>query len=327
MIYEYAVEPALVARWAKEGVVGLAGQFGLDHRRVVSDLPTDWESEVVAALLEEFDYDAGDPDYLQANAFLSALLAFMNTNVVNRGLKFEADRPWLDQAIKVHAQEPFCAILARSPRAGNSEVITERIVDQLQDQRWYLPTVKPIPKTSTDLAAVLAPLLRGAKKIVVVDPYFNPRDEAYREVLAELLLSAARLRGPGRGMPSVELIVGVGEERPNGGATPVEKQIENAAGNLCTWACHYLPFCIPVGMQLTFRCAMNFPDGDKLHNRFVLTDFAGVSLPYGTQALGALVFDDLSLLYRGQYEERWRQFTRPGWLKTVGTAQQIIGRA
>lgn len=38
MIYEYAVEPALVARWAKEGVVGLAGQFGLDHRRVVSGL-------------------------------------------------------------------------------------------------------------------------------------------------------------------------------------------------------------------------------------------------------------------------------------------------
>lgn len=327
MIYEYAVEPALVACWAKEGVVGLAGQFGLDHRRVVSDLPTDWEGEVVAALLEEFDYDAGDPDYLQANAFLSALLAFMNTNVVNRGLKFDADRPWLDQAIDVHAQEPFCAILARSPRAGNAEVITERIVDQLQDQRWYLPTVKPTPKTSTDLAAVLAPLLRGAKKIVVVDPYFNPRDQAYREVLAELLFNAARLRGPGRGMPSAELIVGVGEERPNGGATPLEKQMENAAGNLYAWACQHLPSCVPQDMQLTFRCAMNFPDGDKLHNRFVLTDFAGVSLPYGTQALGAMVFDDLSLLYRGQYEERWRQFTRPGRLKTVGTAQEIIGTA
>jgi hypothetical protein len=327
VIYEYAVEPALVARWAKDGVVGLAGQFGLDQRRVVSDLPTDWEGEVAAALLEEFDYEAGDPDYLQANAFLSALLAFMSAHVVRRGLKFQDDRPWLDQALEVHAQEPFCAILAQFPRDGHAEVVTERVVGDLHDQRWYLPTVKPTPKTSGDLAAVLVPLLKGATKIVVVDPYFNPRDPPYQEVLAALLKSASGLRGPGRKMPSVELIVGVGEARPNGGATPVETQMANAAGNLCAWACQHLAPCVPHGMQLTFRCAANFPDGDKLHNRFVLTDFAGASLPYGTQALGALVFDDLSLLYRGQYEERWRQFTRPDRLKTVGMAQLVIGTA
>lgn len=327
MIYEYAVEPALVARWAKDGVVGLAGQFGLDQRRVVSDLPTDWEGEVAAALLEEFDYEAGDPDYLQANAFLSALLAFMNAHVVRRGLKFQDGRPWLDQALEVHAQEPFYAILALSPREGHAEVVTERVVDNLHDPRWYLPTVKPTPKTSGDLSAVLAPLLKGATKIVVVDPYFNPRDLAYQEVLAALLMSASGLRGPGRRLPSVELIVGVSEDRPNGGATPVEAQMANAAGNLCAWACQYLPPCVPRGMQLTFRCAANFPDGDRLHNRFVLTDFAGASLPYGTQALGALVFDDLSVLYRGQYEERWRQFTRPDRIKTVGAAQVINGTA
>lgn len=327
MIYEYAVEPALVARWAKDGVVGLAGQFGLDQRRVVSDLPTYWTGEVFAALLEEFEYDDRDPNYLHASAFLNGLLAFMNAQVVSRGLNFKTDRPWLDQALEVHALEPFCAILARSPRDGHAEVVTERVVDNLHDQRWYLPTVKPTPKTSGDLAAVLAPLLKGATKIVVVDPYFNPRDPAYQEVLATLLKSATGLRGPGRTMPSVELIVGVGEERPNGGATPVDTQMANVAGNLCAWACQHLASCVPQGMQLTFRCAANFPDGDKLHNRFVLTDFAGASLPYGTQALGALVFDDLSVLYRGQYEERWRQFTHPDRLKTVGTAQVINGTA
>lgn len=41
----------------------------------------------------------------------------------------------------------------------------------------------------------------------------------------------------------------------------------------------------------------------------------------------ALVFDDASALYRGKYEERWRQFTRPDRLKTVGTAQVIISTA
>ncbi len=327
MIFEYAVEPALVARWAKDGVVGLAGQFGLDQRRVVSDLPTYWEGEVAAALLEEFDNDPGHPDYLHASAFLNALLTFMNAHVVSRGLNFQANRPWLEQALEVHAQEPFYAILALEPPAGQVVVISDRVVDRLQDQRWYLPTMKPIPKTSADLASTLAPLLRGATKIVVVDPYFDPRDSAYRDVLAELLARASELRGPGRKMPAVELIAGVGEGRPNGGVIPVEAQMENAAKNLCAWAAQHLAACVPTHMQLTFRCAANFPDGDKLHNRFVLTDFAGASLPYGTQALGALVFDDLSLLYRGQYEERWRQFTRPERLKAIGTAQVIIGTA
>lgn len=325
MIFEYAVEPALVAQWAKDGVVGLAGQFGLDQRRVVSDFPRDWEGEVAAALLEEFGFDAGDPDYVQASAFLNALLAFMNAHTVNRGLPLRPDRPWLDQALEVHAQEPFYAIVARAPVAEHAIVITESIVNQLQDARWYLPTLRPTAKTSAELAATLAPLLRAATKIVVVDPYFDPRDESYREVLTSLLVSAAQLRGPGRGMPSVELIAGVGEGRSNGGSIPVEKQLANEANNRCEWAAQHLSPCIPKGMQLTFRCAANFADGDRLHNRFVLTDFAGASLPYGTQALGARVFDDISPLYQGQYEERWRQFTRPDRLNAVGAPRVIYG--
>ncbi|MEY4748593.1 MAG: hypothetical protein RIQ60_807 [Pseudomonadota bacterium] len=327
MIYEYAVEPALVARWAKDGIAGLAGQFGLDQRRVVSDLPTYWQGEVAAALLEEFEYDAGHPGYVEASAFLSAILEFMTANVVSRGIGFQQNRPWLEQTLATHAQEPFHAILARSPVQDQPAVVTDDIVDQLRDERWYLPTVRPVPKTAPDLASVLATLLRGATKIVVVDPYFDPRDPTYQSVLAALLEGAAALRGPGRTKPHVELIVGVGEGRPNGGSLPIAVQLENAARNQCAWAVQHLAPSIPRGMQLIFRCVANFLDGDRLHNRFVLTDFAGASLPYGTQALGPLVFDDLSLLYKGQYEERWRQFTRPDRLNPIGAAQVVIGTA
>lgn len=327
MIYEYAVEPALVARWAKDGIAGLAGQFGLDQRRVVSDLPTYWEGEVAAALLEEFNYDAGHPSYLEANAFLNAILYFMTTHVVSRGIGFQHDRPWLEQVLAVHAQEPFHAILARAPIHGQPAVVTDGIADRLRDERWYLPTVKPVAKTASDLASMLAPLLRGANKIVVVDPYFDPCNSAYREVLTALIKRATESRGPRRKKPELELIVGVGEGQPNGGTLPVDTQSENLAKNQCIWAAKYLAPCIPKDMQLTFRCIANFPGGDRLHNRFVLTDFAGASLPYGTQALGPSVFDDLSLLYQGQYEERWRQFTLPGRLKPICAAQVVIGTA
>jgi hypothetical protein len=327
MIYEYAVEPALVAQWAKRLEVGLAGQFGLDQRRVISDLPISWDGEVASALLEEFGYDAGSPDYEQASAFLGALLSLLTASMVKRDMKFRDGRPWLEQALEIHAQEPFHAILAREAIAGQRAVITDRVIDQLHDERWYLPTVRPVKKTADDLASILVPLLRGANKIVIVDPYFDPSKPAYREVLAALLGRAAQARGPGRKLPAVELVVGLGEERPDGGSVPPETRLENFAKYKYAWATQHLRACIPQNMRVTFRCASNFPDGDKLHNRFVLTDVGGVSLPYGTQALGAAVFDDLSLLYRGQYEERWWQFTRAGRLKTIGVPQVIVGVA
>jgi hypothetical protein len=318
VIYEYAVEPALVARWAKDGVVGLAAQFGLDQRRVVSDFPREWEGEVTAALLEKFAYDYGDPDFLAANSFLSALLAFMTAQMVSRSWLAQKGRTWIEQAQDAHAEEPFHAILAASPMVGHAQLITETVVNQLHDTRWYLPTVKPVAKTAEDLATILETLLRGATRIVVVDPYFNPRDEAYRTVLTVLLTRAAQLRDTGRALPSIDLITGVAEGRPDGGAVAVEVQAINEAHNRCEWASQYLGSCIPKGMQLTFKCVANLPDGDRLHNRFVLTDFAGASLPYGTQALGANVFDDISPLFKGQYEQRWRQFTRLDQLRVIG---------
>lgn len=114
---------------------------------------------------------------------------------------------------------------------------------------------------------------------------------------------------------------------PESSLVPIEKQLANEARNRCDWATQHRGAFIPRGMQLTFRCAANFPDGDRLHNRFVLTDFAGASLPYGTQALGTKVFDDISPLYQGQDEVRWRQFTRPDRLQVIGAPRVVEGTA
>lgn len=325
MIYEYAVEPAVVARWARDGVVGLAGQFGLDQRRLVSDFPIDWVGEVSAALLEEFGYDAGDPDYIQASQFLNALLDFMSANMISRGWRRNQDKTWLEQAEEVHQAEPFHAILVSANPAEKPAFITATILDNPKDQRWYLPTVSSTAKTADDLAEHLESLLRGASHLVIVDPYFDPQDESYREVLATLIDRAIGLRGPGRARPDVTLITGVAEGRPGGGTVDLETQMRNEAHNRCEWAQQYLPACLPKGSNLTFMCVANFPDGDRLHNRFVLTDFAGASLPYGTQALGAKVFDDISPLFRGQYQRRWRQYTRPEQLRIVGAPRVIAG--
>jgi hypothetical protein len=279
-------------------------------------MPTLWKTKFDGHL-------TGHPDYLAASNFLSALLAFMTTQMVRRNWQAQDGRSWIDQVLAADTREPFHAILAATPIAEHARVITETVVNQLHDTRWYLPTVKPVAKTADDLAAVLETMLRGATRIVVVDPYFNPRDESYRAVLTALLTRTAQLRDTGRTLPSVDLITGVSEGRPDRGAVSVEAQAKNEAHNRCEWASQYLRSCIPRGMRLTFKCVANLSDGDRLHNRFVLTDFAGTSLPYGTQALGANVFDDISPLFKGQYEQRWRQFTRLDQLRVIGSPRVV----
>lgn len=324
MIYEYAVEPTLIAKWAREGIVGLAGQFGLDQRRLVSDFPVYWEGEVATALLEMFDYDAGDPDYVHASNFLHALLDFLTTNMICRGYRRDATKTWVQQAQQVHEQEPFHAILVSSNPNGHPALITDAVLNSPLNRQWYLPTVNSTAKAADALATTLETILRGATRIVIVDPYFDPRDRSFREVLAALVQRAIDLRCVDRAPPEVTLISGVSEGRPDGGVIEPAKQLENEAYNRCEWAQHHLRACIPRGTRLTFMCVANFQDGDRLHNRFVLTDFAGASLPYGTQSLEG-VFDDISPLFRGQYQRRWRQYTRPEQLKIVGAPRVIEG--
>lgn len=326
MIYEYAVEPKLVADWARKGIVGLAGQFGLDHRRLVSDFPVYWEGEVADALLKHFDYDAGHPDYVHASSFLSALLGFLTTNMVSRGYRHHDDKTWVQHAQEVNEREPFHAILVTANPDEDPALITDAVLNSPLNRQWYLPTVNSTAKTAEDLATSLETLLRGATRLVIVDPYFDPQDWSYREVLEVLVRRAIALRGIDRAPPEVTLISGVAEGRPDGGAIDPKVQLANAAYNRCEWAHQKLGACIPKGTRLTFMCVADFPDGDRFHNRFVLTDFAGASLPYGMQSLGSKVFDDISPLFQGQYQRRWRQYTRAELLKIVGAPRVIEGR-
>jgi hypothetical protein len=50
------------------------------------------------------------------------------------------------------------------------------------------------------------------------------------------------------------------------------------------------------------------PDGEKLHNRYLLTNLGGVSVGIGLDEGPGTQFDDLNVLTREQYEKRWKQY-------------------
>ena len=68
-----------------------------------------------------------------------------------------------------------------------------------------------------------------------------------------------------------------------------------------------------------------FSGGDQVHNRYLLTDLGGACIPYGTQALGENVFDDISPLYAGQYRRRWRQYGKGEGIRIIGNRVMVQG--
>jgi len=323
LIYEYAVDPELVKEWALSRDVGLAPQFGMDQRRFVSDVASHWDGQVHEALLRHFDYDCTSADYVDARNFLDALMPFLEQRT-HRGAK-RTGRAWIEQVLHQHQGEPFHAILASHGVDGCAEVITPAIVQDVRNPRWYLPTIDVVRKTADAMATHLAPLLRMADQIVLVDPYFQADKPQYREVLESLLLKAVRTRAPERQRPTIVVISGVAD-RDRGAAIPRADQLLNEATNRCQYAAQRLGVAIPVGLEVTFMCAAEFAGGDQVHNRFLLTDVAGAAIPYGTDPRGAEVFDDISPLFAGQYRTRWKQYGKRDGLNVIGQPVRIQGQ-
>jgi hypothetical protein len=224
VIYEYAVNPRLVIDWVLNRDVGLARHFGLDQRRLVSDVAHNWAGEVYSELMNHFGVDMiGEPDYVDAEQFMHGLLEFLEQGAA-RGTHRTA-QTWLEQVLAAHHEEPFHAILSRESHAQCDAVITPDVTRDLRNPRWYLPTIDVTKKTAEALAQQLAPLLRLASRIILIDPYFKADSPEYREVLSALLQKALNTRAAGRAVPSVMLISGVADRDREASVRPRAEQL------------------------------------------------------------------------------------------------------
>jgi len=324
MIYEYAVNPRLVIDWVLNREVGLARHFGLDQRRLISDVADNWAGEVYSELMNHFGVDMiGEPEYVDAEQFMQGLLEFLLQGAA-RGTRRTA-QTWLDQVLAVHHEEPFHGILSRERHPQCEAVITPEVARDLRNPRWYLPTIDVTSKTAQALAGQLSPLLRLASQIILIDPYFKADSSEYRGVLTALLQTALSTRAAGRSLPSVVLISGVGDrEREASGQTRAEQFLREAK-HRCAMALERLGAAVPRELSVTFQCAAAFADGDALHNRYLLTDVGGASLPYGTHPTGERVYDDITPLFEGQYKARWKQYSKAEGLNIIGDPVVVKG--
>jgi hypothetical protein len=311
MISEYALDPELVARWHdprewaffREAFADGTGRFGSTFPR---QNVKKWRQAVLSTFRQCFPTETPQSRAWQR---MDALLERLSERMVEREPGDAPDGRWLDRAVAEHRRRPFQGILSSVPATGVAEVLTpEMLFDDRPTVSWAAPRCPPVPRTAADFADVLRPLLLRCREVVFVDPWFDPNKPEFTDPLRTML---EVLWGPGRGVdaPSAQLVIAEGGNQG--------KRDARWLVDVCS---KRLPRILPAGRCLTVTVLRQRPGGQKIHNRYVLTIFCGVSFGTGLDAAGdegSGQTDDLCRLTREQLDARWGQYVsaRGSWFE------------
>ncbi len=309
MIYEFALEPALVASWHdRKEYIFFEEKFGLRSRRVVSAYPKNWKKLVWRIF--ESGPAANDQN---AKMRMTELIQFLWQNAIKRSSSFPEIAEWLKRAEAEQSERPFHAIIATvNPRHRCFVISAEGLIAN-GHKLWPISDQNPTRRTAEGIAKSVLQLLKLCSHAVIIDPYFDPNQRRFRASLREILNNCNQ-NVYGLERLQLELHTSIercfkhwerGDERD-----PADEALECQK---LTSACQrHLPELIPTGIKLKVVIWKQKDGGEKLHNRYILTNICGVIFGTGsdeTDNPDAEESDDIVLLDEGQYCTRYKQYS------------------
>ena len=280
MFREYAVEPC--ASDDPRDIASCLKAFSIFEGRVLVCLPRKWKREL---------WDHINQLKLQPveKKRLETLIDRVDKEhgFIRRGGSFDSEKSWVENALTAHSSQPFSWIITRDPLDTN-----EKIVDfhHAENKCFDSVRMKTCPRTAENIANTLASLLRGAKRIVIADPHFNPAQSKWWKVMRTIRDKVEN--------PSIEF-----EYHFAYATTQLERhQFKEAADR-------YRDQYLNPGEVVEF-CGWDTPRGPTFHDRFLLTEKAGVGSTYGFD--GGRVEDEtrLDILDRSTYESTCQKFDK-----------------
>lgn len=315
MLHEYGIDPEVIAQWAKPQYKKkhLINSFGIGTPRLVSRYPQNWARRAWRA--SGTSADASGRDHTRTVELIKALTEKM---IRRDQSEWDDNQSWLDNAIKQHASVPFRAILTTSVASTfPREVVPLTEIDD-SVLLWDIQNSITVARIAESLAAAVSSMLKLAEEIVFVDPHFNPAREHYRNAFGAYLRECFRDR---TSTPAISIL---GKLKPDGAEKRHFKEI--CSVNLSRM--------VPAGAAIKICRLEERKQGQKLHNRFILTDIGGVGFATGLDEASPDQQgseDDLFILGADAYRERWRQYVDPaiafdrpeGWFAIKGGRKGI----
>jgi len=290
MIYEFAIEPELVATWGEyNNYRYFYDKFGIGQSRIIAEYPKlqNWRRRILKA---------GPKDEMEQQR-LTAIISILSEKMIKRNTEhYDGNIDWLSNAELEDKKRPFHAILASSNPLHNSKVLVPPI-EASNNAQWHIDEQLPdVARKASDMAEALRPLLINCRKAIFIDPNFmmgnrskwkHPFEIFMRELLASQYQSS-------------EIQIEVHSSADIHKA-PTEKYFEEQCREM-------LENVISQGLLINFKRWKQKPGGKKLHDRYLLTDLGGVDFSIGLDEGKEGEVQKISLLKKNTYEIVWEDY-------------------
>lgn len=289
MIYEFALEPELVATWGKLSEYRyFFDKFGLGQPRIVSQYPKlkNWRRQILLQAAGANDME------LQR---ITALINIFSERMISREVSsFDGNRSWLENAEEEDERYPFHAILSLSNPRNHRAVLIGPDLSLHENPKWRLKNEEIVPRRAEAMARCVAAMLRNCSEVLFVDPHFGPEESRYRRPF-ESFLKCLLTNRAGSSPRRIELHT---SSKSDGGFFKSECERK-------------LPKCVPEGVSVLLKRWKQNESGQRLHNRYILTDIGGVRFGTGLDENRSDPdgdSDEASLINRETYLKRWAQY-------------------
>jgi len=296
MIYEYAIEPELAVSWGKDRAEFryYYNQFGLGTPRMMADFPKfkNWR--------KQFRQAAANADETNEMARIEEIFKILKEKRIHRnGFDYDGNIPWLKNAELEHARKEFHAILAKTNPTNHSKVLTPSSLDL--SNLWQVKKQFYCPRQAHDMAQIVKEMLSNCSEVHFIDPYFDPSVKRWRRSFKDFLKSLFDGRTY---RPEIERIIVHTSDKT--GFT--YKYLKDASKKK-------LPSVIPLDISLAVKMWKQQDGGERLHNRYILTDIGGVKFDPGLDDGEEGESVEVILLERDLYEKQWNDYVkRPAFI-------------
>lgn len=307
MIYEYALEPAVLNSWASSDrdYAEFLREYGLGTPRIVSSFPKKKASKLRSYLLQ---HSPQDTQSLAGQRYTEMVLKVVESIVV-RDVQVQNTAEWAEAAVVENRRAPFGVILSSAEIQEGNNVTPASMYSQ--GSIWNHPSQVNVSRTNEGLFAAVLNLVRLAdEKIVIIDP-FGWTVEAINFI--QFMLQTITNNRVSEGLPAIVLFYK--ERRGNSGngspsAYHVRQQIlQGATGDVSN-------------LQLEVFELRETESNDVFHNRCVLTEHGGVITGHGISVSGDESHTDEAILMQPEiYQKKWRQFIEQNCFQVVSEAK------
>lgn len=218
---------------------------------------------------------------------LEDLIIFLKNNKVSRVYDYVGDVSWLENISAVNRIEQFDHVVSSTPYE-NINVINLDNFFELNYARQRI-----VARVAADMTSIISCLLKTSNYIIIVDPYFSHKQRWWNVFISLIRMS---VNNSYKKTLKIDVVFDGNKE-----SSPTVDYLADKLNR------ENLAFPDDFIFAVTFKSLAAREGNERLHNRYILSNVAGVCFTHGLDEGEGT--DDVSILSEEGYNRRWEHYT------------------